>query len=282
MPSFLPNKEPIEHIYSNFHIEFKKKFISKKDFVHWHNTGEFILAESGISTSIVENESVNIKAPYIIYYPPYQLHSQYNETTPDFNRYCISIDSSYLDGAVSELPQSFVAFELDTDEYKRLDEYASLLLKYYNTPPTCYTEVQLERRKYLLLLFINELTPLFEKYRPDIIRSRIKYINKVCAYINSHYMERLSLADLADKFFVSRTKLTHDFRKSKNISICDYITAVRISKSKILLRDGLPISEIAHRCGFSSSTYYIKVFEKHNHVTPAKFRESPKTYMLLN
>ena len=72
----------------------------------------------------------------------------------------------------------------------------------------------------------------------------------------------MNIDTLSREFFISRTKLTRDFRAALGMSVSDYITAVRINRSKIFLDENRSVAETALLCGFSSSSHYIGVFAK--------------------
>lgn len=93
-------------------------------------------------------------------------------------------------------------------------------------------------------------------------------------YISEHFAEPLTLDALARQFFISRSKLVRSFRSALGTTVLDYITAVRISHSKMMLREGMSVQEAAHRCGFADVGYYIKIFRKATGTTPFKFQKT--------
>ena len=126
-------------------------------------------------------------------------------------------------------------------------------------------------------MLLNEISAITSVDSPELYPHKLnrqkRYIDDLCDYIRAHYAEKLNLNKLADHFFISRAKLTHDFREAVDMSVGDYITAIRISRSKILLQEDLSLAEVAQRCGYSSSGYFIKCFERFCGITPAKYRE---------
>lgn len=52
-----------------------------------------------------------------------------------------------------------------------------------------------------------------------------------------------------------------------------YLLQCRLNAAQKLLQDdAIPVQEVAARCGFSDSSYFIKVFQKHLNLTPAAYR----------
>ncbi|MBE6931423.1 MAG: helix-turn-helix transcriptional regulator [Ruminococcaceae bacterium] len=99
------------------------------------------------------------------------------------------------------------------------------------------------------------------------------YIQELLQYTVEHAEEDLSIDTLAEHFFVSRNKLTRDFRAAVHMSLHEYITEVRIHRAKILLMEGLPLSVIAERCGFSGDSSFVYMFRSHTGMTPGEYRK---------
>ena len=121
----------------------------------------------------------------------------------------------------------------------------------------------------------------------DIIRSfiiqafdlaQVKHsdvVFKVTNYIKKNCNEKLTLDTLAREVYLSKSYLSSIFKEETGISLTDYITNVRIEKSKKLLtREGIAISEIAMLCGFKDQSYFSKVFKKETGISPKKFRKN--------
>lgn len=97
----------------------------------------------------------------------------------------------------------------------------------------------------------------------------------VIAYIGEHYMEeQLSLTILGKEFGISSKHLSRVFREKYEFSVLDYIANIRISKSKVLLKDtDMTIQKIAENCGFVNSNSFIRTFKKQEGITPGKYRQ---------
>ena len=64
------------------------------------------------------------------------------------------------------------------------------------------------------------------------------------------------------------------FKRVMNKSFNDYLNFVRITEAeKLLTATDMNITEIAYATGFSSSSYFIKIFSKYKNVSPSRFRK---------
>lgn len=107
----------------------------------------------------------------------------------------------------------------------------------------------------------------------DALHSAV--IAKAVAFIGNNYMHKITLADTAGAVYISPSYLSKIFRDEMHSTFGEYLSRVRIEKSKILLSSGkLGINEIASLVGFSDQSYFNKVFKKYVRTTPKKFRES--------
>ena len=102
----------------------------------------------------------------------------------------------------------------------------------------------------------------------DVVFKTTNYIKRNCA-------EKLSLDSLAREVFLSKSYLSSIFKKETGISLTEYITKVRVEKSKkLLLEDNASLINISSQCGFKDQSYFTKVFKKETGVSPKRFRDN--------
>ena len=94
-------------------------------------------------------------------------------------------------------------------------------------------------------------------------------------YIDFHYMEPLSLDNLATRFSVNKNYLSSRFHKEVEITVTDYINQIRILRATNLLRQtSLSVQQIAEQCGFADGNYFTRIFKKIQGMTPNEYRKS--------
>ena len=87
------------------------------------------------------------------------------------------------------------------------------------------------------------------------------------------YAEELSLHTLAAEMHLNPTYFHRIFTAACGMTPLAYLTGVRISHAKFLLRNtDRSVTEIAGQCGFSSYNYFCTVFRKATGHTPSAFR----------
>jgi AraC-like DNA-binding protein/ligand-binding sensor protein len=94
-------------------------------------------------------------------------------------------------------------------------------------------------------------------------------------FIEKHQAEPLSLGRVAHAANISRCYLCKMFKKATRMSFIDYLSRVRIEKSKtLLLNPNSRVSEAAFACGFQSMTNFNRTFKRIVGRSPTQFRES--------
>lgn len=100
-------------------------------------------------------------------------------------------------------------------------------------------------------------------------------VKRVESYIDSHYMEPLSIEGLAESVYLTPTYLCVLFKKYTGKTINNYLTEVRLEKAKELLRmDNLHLQDVCYKVGYLSPSYFSKLFRKYYGQTPSEYRES--------
>lgn len=97
-------------------------------------------------------------------------------------------------------------------------------------------------------------------------------LEKTIEYINSHYMNDITLDELATIAGLTPQYYSKVFKDYTQNTVVNYITDLRMEKSVELLNTtNFSIKEIAEQVGYRNPQYFIRVFKK-------KFRLSPMQY----
>ncbi|WP_158301797.1 helix-turn-helix transcriptional regulator [Paenibacillus mesophilus] len=99
-------------------------------------------------------------------------------------------------------------------------------------------------------------------------------VSLVTAYIEAHYGEDIYLEKVADEIGLSAKYVSRIFKERTGSTIIDYIGLIRMAKAKELLsQTDLKISDIADRIGIFSRTTFLRMFKKHEGVSPMEYRK---------
>lgn len=103
-------------------------------------------------------------------------------------------------------------------------------------------------------------------------------LKEILNHIDAHYTEKLSLEEIANKYYISYSHLSREFKAITHTKFYSYINAKRLVKGRFLLATtNLSVNEIATTLGFCSSSRFIEKFTKRFDLSPREFRNRFKT-----
>jgi AraC-like DNA-binding protein/ligand-binding sensor protein len=125
----------------------------------------------------------------------------------------------------------------------------------------------------LLTIFAQHLSMLSNQVLVQHDNAEPPVIIKAKEYIQEHQTENLRLGHVARACNTSTFYFCKMFKKVTGINFTDYLSRVRIEKSKnLLLNPNLRVSEIAFEVGFQSLTHFNRVFKKILGQSPTEYR----------
>jgi AraC family transcriptional regulator of adaptative response / methylphosphotriester-DNA alkyltransferase methyltransferase len=92
--------------------------------------------------------------------------------------------------------------------------------------------------------------------------------------IEEQYLEKFSLNKLADSLHVNESYLLRTFKQITGNTLLEYHNKVRCKKSTEYLHNSdYNLAYISSMVGYSSSSHYIRCFQKYYNCTPTQYRK---------
>ncbi|MEV0389756.1 helix-turn-helix transcriptional regulator [Nonomuraea sp. NPDC050643] len=92
----------------------------------------------------------------------------------------------------------------------------------------------------------------------------------VCAILHGDPADGSTLARLAARVGTSDRTLARLCRSELGMSFPQWRTQLRLHHALLLLADGIPVTTVAHRCGWASASAFIDVFRRAFGYTPGR------------
>ncbi|NMO94318.1 AraC family transcriptional regulator [Paenibacillus lemnae] len=125
----------------------------------------------------------------------------------------------------------------------------------------------------LVYRFVMELFRFSETRRKEKASWPLP-VQRAVQQLETSYCELQSLNELASNAGLSKYHFTRVFRDATGLTPISYLTKIRIERSVELLRStSLSMEEIAREIGYSSGSYFIKVFRKWVGYPPGEVRD---------
>lgn len=93
-------------------------------------------------------------------------------------------------------------------------------------------------------------------------------ISQLADFLNLHYRETISLDALAERFFVSKYYLSHQFRQSAGTSVYRYVLLKRLQHARQMLLDGRSPGEACRESGFQDYANFYRSFRAVYGISP--------------
>lgn len=124
-------------------------------------------------------------------------------------------------------------------------------------------------------IWINEILIRMSHFITEKKESKnYSLIESILNYMHVNYNKDISLNSMADYVSLSTPYLSKLFKSETGENFLEYLTKIRIEKSKVLLRDpDFRITTISEKVNFGNAQNYIRIFKKYEGMTPGQYRE---------
>lgn len=189
---------------------------------------------------------------------------------------------------VSTLNKKLYEIFVDTDHENRFSHHGTLNLKMadlikgmHNIKAKGMLRIlKIEAKIYeILSLHIQQHNRLLEgdTLPESLNKSDLKIIRKIGNSILKNPSKEYSLDQLSFKSGLTQAKLQEGFKFLYNRTVTEYIRHVRLESARDMLKHtDLNISQIVYSIGFSSRSYFSKIFKEKYNITPNKFKKQLK------
>ena len=165
------------------------------------------------------------------------------------------------DSFVSEFESYILTLGLDADKMK----------EHYESIPVFDSE---------RIQSVSNIASMFVKYilLENLLKpSHDKKTEMVINYIEQNMEKDLTVLKISKSVNVSKSVLYRMFHTNFGCTVSEYINKRRIEKSTTLLTEtNMSVEEISQAVGFSSISYYSRMFKKINNTTPLKYRKTSR------
>ena len=270
-----------------YYIDYDKRDYSiNMEFQHLHPYYEVMFLLAPNATHLIEGTPYNIHMGDFVLLAPSVMHkSVYYKGEPSRRviiDFMYPLDKPETAEAYKEILKPFdmevPILRLEHKDRQRLVDVLNDLFvfsnshKYYGNPADEF---------YIHNKFQEFLYGLYELQSKNIYTNDQAYTSieqkmyEISSFIHANYREDISLASLSERFFISPSYLSREFKQVTGFNISNYIQYTRIKNAQYkLVSTNDKISAIASDCGFASFSQFNRIFNKISGSSPREYRQS--------
>ncbi len=250
--------------------------------MHIHDCYEVYFSISGGKQFLIDNQLYDIEPGDLFLINQYDSHYLTQIDKELHERIVIMIDPEYMRSVSTEETNLDACFHDRGQNFSHkislTQEQQSRFLYFVNKIVTSngYGHDLLERATFTeLFVMINKI--LMDRDNNNNDEKSATYneqVDAILSYINNNIQYPVSIGDLSKQFFISESYICRIFKSATGTTINKYMTARRISIAKSLLAEGIGVSDVCERCGFSDYSNFLKAFTKSVGISPKKYSQN--------
>ena len=162
------------------------------------------------------------------------------------------IDSTFIPKLLYEILSEFQmeAYGYELAIQNHIGRIFLWILRYFNETSSEFMGSELTD-----ITFIKRLQPSFD-------------------YVLEHFNEEIKATDMAALCNMSSSYFSRTFNSQMGMTFNEYINYIRIMEAeKLLVSTTMNVTEIGNAVGFSTTSYFIKLFKFYKNISPKQFRK---------
>lgn len=252
---------------------------------HWHKDLEFILIKKGAMTYNVNGRLIELEEDSGIIVNSRQLHYGFSMEHNKCEFICILLSPELLhmndwfyQNCIEPITENASCPYL----YLRRNGWMASIMEKLDKIYDSFGKIPAKSSSYFELMddYFAIMKMLYENLdfenqprKPE--PSDLSSLKNMITYIEEHYMERITLADIALSGACCKSKCSLLFKKYLRDTPINYITKLRLRKSlSTLLGTNSNITSIAYEYGFNGASYYCETFKKYYGMPPLIYKKN--------
>lgn len=262
---------------TTFSIVHRKDYRNAQIPPHIHDGIELYLSLSPLPNVLLGNQVLTAEAGTLILIPPFCVHRLFDKTDELYDRYILSINTSWLNGII---PQG-------NAQYAYLQDSGHPLLLFPPAPVMRVLQENLERLLSLHNHSFFETAACFLEYMSSVdalvrhncetpprvyISTTQKTVTDIIRYLDEHIGENVSLRDLSEHFYLHPDYISRIFKKHTNTTVGSYITLQKMALAQQLLSEGYTVTQAQLMTGYASYAHFARTFKQQTKIPPGAYR----------
>lgn len=242
---------------------------------HVHPFYELVYCTAGSIDYLVGTEHYHVNRGDLISIPPGVIHGSVSpeQSAESCRRYVLWLSQEFTQIYTSLFPTEGIP-----------DSHFPSLFRTAGTAPEyisdsfrqCVQECEQRHFRWEAAVFgiATELcVQLARSWQGNQVEDKPELLDRILSHVEAHLAEKITLPDIAARFWVSQSTISQLFRKKMGTSFYRYVTLRRLTEAKTLIRTGIPMDQISIAVGFQDYSTFYRAFKAEFSISPAQYRK---------
>ena len=250
--------------------------------VHYHNHDfyEICYVLDGTLPHYVNKQKLDLQAGDVIFLRPKDKHVYVRDNNCLSSHRDIVFQAAFFESVLnfihpellSDYHASSVPFKINVST-ETIERFEKRMNEYFAIPVE-----NVKNRLIFARVFLIELLSYYTTPNSKMENNYPFLVNQIIQRLNSRSALKSGIQYIFSYFNYSKSHICHTFKKYMNISLTEYINNLRLVNAANLLKyTNSSLYDISQECGFSSLSYFNKLFKQKYNCTPAKFGKTKKS-----
>lgn len=261
--------------WADIHLDISRK--PEPAHPHSHSFWEIILCIRGKIPYIIGKEQYQVQAGDVIVVPPEISHSLLPWKTEDgvYERKVLWCSHRLADWVSRQIPDNLLfngqgcVLRLTQPQQNYLRYLLRLGVRESNMKKTGYEVIQTG----IALQLVSYLSRFTADQQAMPQSDHSSLLMNVIGYVQENLAGDLTVSATARHFSISDSTLSHLFKQEIGIGFYRYVMRQRLTESKHLIYQNLPMEMVAQSVGFGNYSAFYRAFKKEFAISPAQYRQ---------
>lgn len=248
---------------------------------HYHNAYEIYYMLEGERYYFIKDTTYLLKKGDMVIIDINELHRTIDAGVPTHERILINFKKGFLGNIVLEARDfDLLSGFKKNRHFLRLSPHEQDFvmnlfqrMKDESSNMSCESKIYTKLLLAELLILISRKIACDETVPTEHLNPAHRKISEIVAFINENYVQRLTLEQLSERFFISSYYLSRIFKECTGFSFIEYLNSVRTKEAcKLLTETKFNITEISEKVGYESITHFGRTFKTILGISPREYR----------
>ncbi len=244
--------------------------------LHFHEEYEFLYCQRGALECTVEGACYVLNRGDVIFINGLVPHTTRSYADTAYlmvqfrSPYATSGALSYLNRFTALTDNLFRVFKKGSKEAEDIQKCMTAMVCEEQDKKIAYEYYMLANMHMIMAVLYRSGTVTDDINTVDM--QSIKKVMPALDFVCNNFERPISVSDGAEVLRIDKAYFCRLFKNKCNCTFTEYLNFVRVCKAEELLKNGESISQTAYNVGFSSQSYFDKIFKKYKLCSPREYK----------